>query len=107
MVQVEAVIKMLDPDFSVQAIAVKRRVRGNPWFKQATLYRNALDVLRNTTAPMTTGEIVTALLESKGIKASKNEYRNLEAGIRASLDNHNGRGVERTGTGWSFRFDIK
>lgn len=31
-----------------------------------------------------------AVLDAKGIKAGKDPYRNLESGIRASLDNHNG-----------------
>jgi hypothetical protein len=53
---------------------------------------------------MTTGEIVTASLEPQGVKATKEQYRNLEAGIRASLDNHNGKSVERSGTGWPFKW---
>jgi hypothetical protein len=32
MVQVEAVIKMLEPEFNVRAISAKRRNTGNPWF---------------------------------------------------------------------------
>jgi hypothetical protein len=35
MVQVEPVIRMLDPELRI--IAPKRRVSGNPWFKRATL----------------------------------------------------------------------
>ena len=46
MVQVEAVIKMLAPDFSVAAIAAKRRNKSNPWFKRGTLYRSVVDALR-------------------------------------------------------------
>jgi hypothetical protein len=34
MVQVEAVMKMLDPDFNARAISAKRRNTGNPWFKR-------------------------------------------------------------------------
>jgi hypothetical protein len=97
MVQVEAVIKMLSPDFNVARIAPKRRNTGNPWFKRGTLYRNALDVLRKATGPMTTSEIVAAVLAAKGVKATAEQYRNLESAIRASLDNHNGKGVERVG----------
>jgi len=40
MVQVEAVMKMLDPDFNARAISAKRRNTGNPWFKRGTLYRS-------------------------------------------------------------------
>jgi hypothetical protein len=35
---VEAVIKMLDPSYTLGAISVKRR-QSNPWFKRGTVYR--------------------------------------------------------------------
>src|SRR6202051_4330670 len=54
--QVEAVIKMLDPGYSLRAISVKRR-KPNPWFKRGTVYRRAVDVLRTATEPMTAREI--------------------------------------------------
>ncbi len=37
MVQVEAVMKMLDAYFSAEAISAKRRNAANPWFKRGTL----------------------------------------------------------------------
>jgi hypothetical protein len=37
MMQVEAVMKMLNPEVNLRAIAVKRRNQGNPWFKRGTL----------------------------------------------------------------------
>jgi hypothetical protein len=46
MMQVEAVPKMLRPDFNITLIAPKRRVVGNPWFKRGTLFRSAVDVMR-------------------------------------------------------------
>src|SRR6202171_4849018 len=46
MIQVEAVLQMLQPGFSVAAIAAKRRNKSNPWFKRGTLFRSAVDVLR-------------------------------------------------------------
>jgi hypothetical protein len=62
MIQVEAVIKMLKPDFNVRIIAPKRRNTGNPWFKRGTLYRSAVDVLRRSQVPMTAREMTDALL---------------------------------------------
>jgi hypothetical protein len=53
MMQVEAVLKMLRPDFNVALIAPKRRVVGNPWFKRGTLFRSAVDVMRRAGRPMT------------------------------------------------------
>jgi hypothetical protein len=44
MMQVEAVVKMLQPGFNVASIASKRRNKSNPWFKRGTLFRSAVDV---------------------------------------------------------------
>jgi hypothetical protein len=38
MMQVEAVLQMLQPGFSVAGIAAKRRNKSNPWFKRGTLW---------------------------------------------------------------------
>ena len=35
--QVEAVVKMLQPGFNVASIAAKRRNKSNPWSKRGTL----------------------------------------------------------------------
>ncbi len=51
LMQVEAVVKMLNPDFSLRAISAKRRNKSNPWFKRGTLFRSAVDVLRRATGP--------------------------------------------------------
>jgi hypothetical protein len=57
MMQVEAVLQMLQPGFSVAGIAAKRRNKSNPWFKRGTLFRSAVDVLRRASSPMTPREI--------------------------------------------------
>jgi hypothetical protein len=57
MMQVEAVVKMLQPGFNVASIAAKRRNKSNPWFKRRTLFRSAVDVLRRAQAPMTARQI--------------------------------------------------
>jgi hypothetical protein len=57
MMQVEAVVKMLQPDFNVCGIAAKRRNKSNPWFKRATLFRSAVDAaLRRRDGEMVVGE---------------------------------------------------
>ena len=58
---VEAVIKMLDPSYSLRAISVKRR-QPNQWFKRGTVYRRAVDVLRTATEPLTAREIAERVL---------------------------------------------
>jgi hypothetical protein len=57
MMQVEAVLQMLQPGFSVAAIAAKRRNKSNPWFKRGTLFRSAVDVMRRAQTPMTARQI--------------------------------------------------
>src|SRR5258707_4562179 len=65
MMQVEAVLQMLQPGFSVAAIAAKRRNKSNPWFKRGTLFRSAVDVLRRAGTPMTAREIADKLVADK------------------------------------------
>jgi hypothetical protein len=64
MLQVEAVMKMLAPGFTVATIAVRRK-KPNPRFKRGTVYRAALEVLRD--APKTAREIAEAMLAAKGV----------------------------------------
>lgn len=97
MVQVEAVIKMLDPDYNVAGIATKRRNTGNPWFRRGTLYRTAIDVLRRAERPMTAREITLAVLDGKTPAATRKQEINLQAAILSGLRNRKGKTV--TGEG--------
>jgi hypothetical protein len=98
---VEAVIKMLDPGYSLRAISVKRR-RPNPWFKRGTVYRRAVDVLRTATEPLTAREIAERVLVTANIKTPD------KAGsILASLRNHKGKGVERANEGAPAKWRLK
>jgi hypothetical protein len=97
MLQVEAVMKMLDPAFNLRIIAPKRRNTSNPWFKRGTLYRSAIDVLRTATEPLSPMQIVNALLASKSATGTRKQVKNLEAAIRAALKSHEGNGVEASG----------
>jgi hypothetical protein len=81
MLQVEAVIKMLEPGFNVRGIAVKRRVIGNPWFKRGTLYRAVVDTLRRSERPLTADDICKALLAGKTPAATPKQENNLQAAI--------------------------
>ena len=55
--QVEAVVKILQPGFNVASIAAKRSNKSNPWFKRGKLFKSAVDVLRRAAVPMTAREI--------------------------------------------------
>src|SRR5437588_1570602 len=91
---IEAVIKMLDPAYSLRAISVKRR-QPNPWFKRGTVYRRAVDVLRTATEPMTAREIADRVLATAKVSnPNKAALADLIGTINSSLRNHDGRGVQ-------------
>jgi hypothetical protein len=90
MIQVEAVLKMLQPDFSVCGIAAKRRNKSNPWFKRGTLFRSAVDVMRRAEAPMTAREIADALIAGKSVPATKKQFIDLQAAVLTALRRRDG-----------------
>jgi hypothetical protein len=98
---VEAVIKMLDPSYSLRAISVKRR-KPNPWFKRGTVYRRAVDALRTAEQPLTARDIAERVLVTANInikRPDKGALADLIGTINSSLRNHAGRGVQRTNEG--------
>jgi hypothetical protein len=105
MVQVEAVIKMLAPDFSVAGIAAKRRNKSNPWFKRGTLFRSAVDVMRRAGTPMTARDIAQALLADKAPQATRKQALDLQAAILVALRKRNGGAV--IGEGAPARWRLK
>jgi hypothetical protein len=107
MKHVEAVLKIFDPDYNVAGIAARRRVTGNPWFKRGTLFRHALDVLRAAQGPMTVRELTEAVMAAKGVTdATPVQRKGLEAGLRASLEDHAGKTVQTVGEGVPKRWQL-
>jgi hypothetical protein len=107
MEHVEAVIKILDPTHSLRTIAVRRR-KPNTWFKRGTVWRAALDTLRQANAPLTVGEIVQRMLDAKRIvNAPRSAIENLEGAVRAALRNHQDNGVLTAGYGTPLRWLLK
>jgi hypothetical protein len=98
MMQVEAVMKMLNPGVNIRLIAPKRRNVGNPWFKRGTLFRSAIDVLRRAAAPMTAREIADALIAGKAPQATRKQAIDLQAAILAALRKRNGSSVVGDGS---------
>jgi hypothetical protein len=105
MVQVEAVIKMLVPDFSVASIAAKRRNKSNPWFKRGTLFRSAVDVMRRAATPMTAREIADTLIADKAPQATRKQAIDLQAAILAALRKRDG--INVIGDGAPARWKIR
>lgn len=105
MLQVEAVLQMLQPGFSVASIAAKRRNKSNPWFKRGTLFRSAVDVLRRAGSPMTPREIAAALIAGKAAPATRKQFMDLIAAIHAALRKR--AGVTVVGEGVPARWRLK
>jgi hypothetical protein len=111
MVQLEAVMKMLDPEVNLRGIAVKRRNTGNPWFRRGTLYRAAIDALRRAEKPMTARELAMAVLDGKQPTPTRKQEVDVQAAILAALRNHAGNGVQTVnGTAparWAIMSDLQ
>ena len=105
MLQVEAVMQMLQPGFNVRSIAAKRRNKSNPWFKRGTLFRSAVDVMRRAGTPMTRREIAEALIAGKPPQATHKQAKDLQAAILAALRKRNGKTV--VGEGAPARWRLK
>jgi hypothetical protein len=90
MIQVEAVLKMLQPDFNIGKISPKRRVIGNPWFKRGTMFRSAVDAMRRAGRPMTCREITDAVLEGKNPKPTRKQEIDVQAAIHVALRKRDG-----------------
>jgi hypothetical protein len=107
MLAVEHVIKLFNPDFNARTISARRRQKTNPWFKRGTLFREALDVLRKATGPLTVAEITAGVLAAKGIRdATDQQRRGVEAGIRSCLETNAGKTVQRLGEGVPKRWQV-
>lgn len=96
---VEAVIKLIAPNYSLRPIAVRRR-KPNPYFKRGTIFRSVLELLRTAPEPMTASEITSRLLAGKGVpEPSREDFRNLFGGVQSSLRNNDGVTVQTVGEG--------
>ena len=97
---IEAVLRMLVPGFNVASIAAKRRNQENPYFRKGEIFRHVLGILREAPAPMTTREIVIALLRSRGaVEPSSAAIRTMFGAVATSLRNHQGKTIEKVGIG--------
>lgn len=85
---VEAVLKLLDPDYNLRRIAVRRR-SSKPWFKCGTVFRPAVDVLRTAEKPLSAQEIAECMLAKKGVTGvDRRALSDLTGAVKSSLRNH-------------------
>jgi hypothetical protein len=106
MMQVEAVLKMLRPDFNIAL--PKRRVIGNTWFKRGTMFRSAVDVMRRAGTPMTARQIADALIEAKAPQqATRKQAIDIQAAILAALRKRKRNGGTVVGEGAPARWRLR
>lgn len=107
MKHVEAVLKMLEPDFDVRAIAARRRYKSASPYKRGEVFRAVLDTLRLADHPLTSREVSRDLLRKAGIPEPTNkQVRDMVGSVHRSLLNHQGKTIERVGDGMPARWRI-
>ena len=107
MKHVEAVIKLFDPNYNVRRISIRRRYKGNKWFKRGTLFRHAADTLRKAQQPMTARQIAEHMLTVKGVSGvAPKAVRDLAASVLTSLQNNDGKIVKRVDEGVPARWRV-
>ena len=76
-------------------------------FKRGTLFRHALDVLKPAAEPLTTREVVLAILRANGVaEPTAKQVRDLYGGVQSSLRSCNGKSVALVGGGTRMRWKI-
>jgi hypothetical protein len=94
---VEAVMKLLDPSFNAKRVAVRRR-KPNPWFKRGTIFRHALEAMREAQEPLTATEVTARMFRKVGVEGpSRDDFRTVFGGVQASLRNNEGKTVRAVG----------
>ena len=63
---VEATLRLLDPSAEPEGIPTKRPIKNIKLFRQGQLGRLILDVLRQASEPISTADVVTAMLRAGG-----------------------------------------
>jgi hypothetical protein len=104
---VEVVIKLFDSGYNVRRISIRRRHKGNAWFKRGTLFRHALEILRKAQEPLTAKQITERMLLVRGVRnVASRDVSNLAASVSASLQNNRGKIVARIGDGVPSRWKV-
>lgn len=105
---VDAVIRLMDPAYQLDAIVPKVRRQRRQWFGNGELVRSILETLRKAAQPLTTREIGLAVMERKGFDTNDGAtLRLIEKRVDATLRRRPGM-VERVvygprSVGWSVR----
>jgi hypothetical protein len=107
MKQVEAVLRMLDPDFNILGIAPRRRYKRVAPFEKGKGFKAITDVLRASTEPLTSGEIAERIFEQAGDpEPSREAVRGMVPTVHSALRRHQGTAVEVVGEGMPARWRL-
>jgi hypothetical protein len=105
MMQVEAVVKMLQPGFNVPQHRREARNKSNPWFKRGALLGAWWTAAASRGPPMTAREIAATLVAGKAPQATRKQARDLQAAILVALRKRNDGAV--VGVGAPARWRLK
>jgi hypothetical protein len=103
--EIESVIKMVDPSFKINRIAV-RRMQPSGWFKRGTVTRTCLDVLRQAGGSLTVREIMDAALKSKGHSPDAEKIGKVRSVFNTALRNQVGKTIRVIRDGPSVRWEL-
>ena len=83
---VDAVIRLMDPAYQLDAIVPKRRRQRREWFGNGELLRGVLETLRQAREPMTSREVALAIMERKGFDQNDGQtVRLIEKRVDATI----------------------
>lgn len=92
---VDAVIRLMDPAYQLDAIVPKVRRQRRQWFGNGELLRSVLETLRKAQAPLTSREVALTVMERKGFDTNDGAtLRLIEKRVDATIRRRGGM-VER------------
>jgi hypothetical protein len=102
---IESAIKMMDPTFKINRIAV-RRPQPNNWLKRGTIARTCLEVLRRAGKPLTVREIMDAAFIAKGYDPDKEKIAKVRVVFNTALRNQVGKAIRVIRDGPTVRWEL-
>jgi hypothetical protein len=102
---IESVIKMMDPTFKINRIAVRRQ-QPNGWFKRGTILRLCLSVLREAKEPLTVRQIIDRAFIAKGLDPGAEKAAKVKVVFHNALRNQVGKTIRVIREGPIVRWEL-
>lgn len=103
--EIESVLKLMDPAFKINRIAV-RRMKPGGWFKHGTIMRLCLDVLRKAERPLTVREVMDQAFLSKGINPDAEKIAKVRGTFNNALRSQKGKTLQTITEGPTVRWAL-